>query len=67
MLRLYEYGIQLAVYIDKRNATQRKGKDWIMARKLKINELLNAYQVTGNVRFLLRAKALERSMVFNHD
>jgi hypothetical protein len=37
-----------------------------MARKLKINELLKAYQVTGNMRFLLRAKALERSMVINH-
>lgn len=37
-----------------------------MARKLKIKELLKAYQVTGNVHFLLRAKALERSMVINH-
>ena len=32
-----------------------------MAIKLKIIELLKAYAVTGNVRFLLRAKALERA------
>ena len=66
MLRLYKYGILIAVYKGKENATQRKGKDWIMALKLKIIELLKAYQATGNVRFLLRAKALERSMVINH-
>jgi transposase len=66
MLRLYKYGIQLAVYIDKENATQRKGKDWIMAIKQRIIQYLQAYKVTGNMRFLLRAKALERSMVINH-
>lgn len=66
MLRLYKYGILIAVYIDKENATQRKGKDWIMTIKQRIIQYLQAYQVTGNMRFLLRAKALERSMVFNH-
>lgn len=66
MLRLCKYGILIAVYIDKEDATQRKGKDWIMTTKQKIIEYLQAYKDTGNVRFLLRAKALERSMVFNH-
>ena len=66
MLRLYKYGILIAVYKGKENATQRKGKDWIMTIKQRIIQYLQAYKDTGNMRFLLRAKALERSMVINH-
>jgi hypothetical protein len=37
-----------------------------MTIKQRIIQYLQAYKDTGNVRFLLRAKALERSMVINH-
>lgn len=37
-----------------------------MTTKQKIIEYLQAYKDTGNMRFLLRAKVLQRSMVINH-
>lgn len=37
-----------------------------MAIKQMIIEYLRAYQVTGNVKFLLRARALQMKLAFNN-
>ena len=61
-----KYGIQFAVYIDKRNATQRNETGGIMAIKLKIiANLLQAYRETGNVKFLARANKLQQTIKEN--
>lgn len=58
-----KYGIQFAVYIDKRNATQRNETGGIMAAKLNIiASLLQAYRETGNARFLARANKLQQGL-----